>query len=536
MKIIGVALFGAMFCTVLSASQKVKEEHKVAFFGEDVHIPLPSLDSTEVLFKPASNPASENVLMRNGQVMNGRAQLNSLKHLVLEDVGEEDEGTYVIKNTKAPANVKHIILLVRDCAMEQVVKYGETYHIQIKNISVPISLEFRPSPAQVNQTTEPPAVLLLNQSSVLAEENKGRLSVSESRVTLSRVRGTDEGSYTVLDREGKVKMRTCLNVKEHQNFVHLSYGSTLKINMFVDQTKANLLYTPDSDRRDRVIIDQGELVMPLDPLLDRRLTVEGSMCILERVRVSDRGLFRVTDQFGFPVTNIYLEVEAYKLPTLYVAILSLLGLLVFLLLVCLFSCLINVHRRAEKARKIALIAQQAGKGDGEAFVKVVQEAYTRFAEESTLASTWDNSNATESTEVTIKGLEVTKAGRYHTLTSDKNFLEMSDSGVEFNSSTLPLDSECETDMPQTFTSHKLLLNNSNSVAATVIPEGADRTPDSAMSSSPVTPPRSEGDAQEEDLMGDTTPEIASRGMELAIAPEVVDSVAEPADTSNNIPT
>ena len=66
----------------------------------------------------------------------------------------------------------------------------------------------------------------------------------------------------------------------------------------------------------------------------------------------------------------FLSLLAYKLPTLYVAILSLLGFLVLLLLVCLLSCLINVRRRAEKARQIALIAQQAGKGDGDAFVKV----------------------------------------------------------------------------------------------------------------------------------------------------------------------
>lgn len=91
----------------------VKEEHKIAFFGEDVHIPLPSLVSTEVLFRPASNRTAVVVLMRDGRVVGHRAQLNSLKHLILEDVGEEHEGMYVIKNTEVPADVKHIILIVR---------------------------------------------------------------------------------------------------------------------------------------------------------------------------------------------------------------------------------------------------------------------------------------------------------------------------------------------------------------------------------------------------------------------------------------
>lgn len=65
-----------------------------------------------------------------------------------------------------------------------------------------------------------------------------------------------------------------------------------------------------------------------------------------------------------------LPTTAYKLPQLYVAIIALLSLLAFLLLVCLLSCLIKVHRRAEKARKITLIAQQAGKSEGEVFRQV----------------------------------------------------------------------------------------------------------------------------------------------------------------------
>ncbi|RVE60047.1 hypothetical protein OJAV_G00194260 [Oryzias javanicus] len=58
---------------------------------------------------------------------------------------------------------------------------------------------------------------------------------------------------------------------------------------------------------------------------------------------------------------------AYKLPPLTTAILAMLSLVAFMLLVCLLSCLYTVHKRNEKNRKLMLIAQQAGKGDGEAF-------------------------------------------------------------------------------------------------------------------------------------------------------------------------
>ena len=62
---------------------------------------------------------------------------------------------------------------------------------------------------------------------------------------------------------------------------------------------------------------------------------------------------------------------AYKLESLYVAIIALLGLLVFLLLVCLLSCLFKVKKRAKRAAALEKLAQNAGKEDeGEAFREV----------------------------------------------------------------------------------------------------------------------------------------------------------------------
>uniref|UniRef100_A0A667XW89 Uncharacterized protein n=1 Tax=Myripristis murdjan TaxID=586833 RepID=A0A667XW89_9TELE len=498
---------------------------RTAFFGEDVHIDVPPGDFGEVVFKPRTTPSSDVVLLKAGQVVSSRGRLNELDHLVLEDVQEEDEGTYIIQDSSNPAQVTHIILIVRDCALEQVVKYGDNYHIPLNNIQGPITLEF--SLAQTNETdiqqaTEPPAVVLYNQTAVAAEEYVGRLSVSSKQVTLHTVRMTDEGSFTVLDWEGKVRKRNCLNVRVHQNFVTLPYGGTLKVNLYLHFSQLNIVYTPNSDRRDRVIVDQGVLMAPLDPLLEGRLTVAGSHLTMKKVHMADTGVLKVTDLAGFPVENVYLEVQAYKLPTLYVAILSLLGVIAFLLLLCLLSCVYKVHKRNEKNKKLTLLAQQAGKGDGEAFRQVVHEAYTRFTEESQIQSTWDK--PTESTEVTIKGLEVSKPGRYQALTSDKNFLEMSDSGVEITFSGLPLDSD--TDVPMTYASHKPLLNAasptavtggvlSDSLEATVVPDGdfsACRTPNSATSASPASNPRSFAAATPDgSLQGAASPGGASRG-------------------------
>lgn len=88
----------------------------------------------------------------------------------------------------------------------------------VVNICLRWLTSLRPSLVPTNQSdmqhaTEPPPILLYNNSTVLVEEYEERLSVSEKRVTLHSVRITDEGSFTVMDRTGKVRRRNCLNVR-----------------------------------------------------------------------------------------------------------------------------------------------------------------------------------------------------------------------------------------------------------------------------------------------------------------------------------
>lgn len=97
---------------------------------------------------------------------------------------------------------------------------------------------------------------------------------------------------------------------EHQDFLHLTYGENLKMKLYLHHSSVNIVYRPKSDNVDRVILDQGVLVTPLDPLLEGRLTVEGSQLIMKKVHVA--GVFKVTDLAGFPVAYIYIEVDGKR--------------------------------------------------------------------------------------------------------------------------------------------------------------------------------------------------------------------------------
>lgn len=531
MKAVAAAVLCVLFYSAVLASPKVKDEHRTAFFGEDLYINVPAKELGELVFKPKTNPLDV-VLLQGGQVVpqtqpqgnlsGPEVKLISPGHITLENLQEKDEGLYIIKNN-ASTVVKKLIVTVKDCAVEQIIKYGDHYDIHLSHVEGPIALEFRPSAVSTNQTdavpTEPPPVLLFNQT-ILMEEYEKRLSVSEKKVTLRSVRMSDEGSYTVMDRTGKVKMRNCLNVREHQNFIRLTYGANFTLHLYLHHSNLNVVYRPKSSSQDRPIVEQGVVISPLDSQLEGRLSVEGAVIHMKKLQEADTGVFKLTDLAGFSVAHVYIEVEPYKLPPLTVVILSLLGLVAFMLLVCLLSCLYKVHKRNEKNKKLLLLAQQSGKGDGEAFRQVVHEAYTRFTEESLMQSICDQPS--ESTEVTIKGLEVSKPGRYQALTSDTNLLEMSDSGVEFTSSGLPLDSD--TDGGMTYASHKPLLNAVSPTAITEVPANspdvsaplddlsATRTPDSVLSPSPASNPRSLTPATPEgSQQGAASPGAVSRG-------------------------
>lgn len=431
--------------------------------------PVPS----EVTFRNRSSPRSADlVLMRGDTVVNNRVKLNA-QHLIINSVDEGYEGVYTIKNLDKPEDIRRITLVVRDCSNEQIIKYGDNYHIPLSGVTPPITMEYKPIAVEANLTSRP-GLVLLTSTGISRGGYEGRISVSERHVTLSAVTGADEGSYNIRDGKGVIRRKVCLNVKEHQHFVTLPYGKRLKINLILNSSLVQLYYTPEKDPTPRLLLDKGEFTSAQTELgLEGRLSLEDSLVVLDQVKGADAGQFKITDILGFTVSSIHLQVQPYKLESLYVAIIALLGLLVFLLLVCLLSCLIKVKKRAKRAAALEKIAQKDSKEDeGEAFRQVVKNI-TKLSEESKHSQA-DNTEKSQSTEVDIKGLEVSSKE------VGVDNLETSDSGVGFNTA-LPLDTD--TDAPDQ-------ISDSVAVTISVAPE-TKPSPPSAAESKPSAPPAME---------------------------------------------
>ncbi|XP_038566997.1 uncharacterized protein si:dkeyp-77h1.4 [Micropterus salmoides] len=469
---VSVMAFSFLLTTALSAPVKVLEDSVTLFHGENFHIMLPPVPS-EVTFRNRSSPRSADlVLMRGDTVVNNRVKLNA-QHLIINSVDEGYEGVYTIKNLDKPEDIRRITLVVRDCSNEQIIKYGDNYHIPLSGVTPPITMEYKPIAVEANLTSRP-GLVLLTSTGISRGGYEGRISVSERHVTLSAVTGADEGSYNIRDGKGVIRRKVCLNVKEHQHFVTLPYGKRLKINLILNSSLVQLYYTPEKDPTPRLLLDKGEFTSAQTELgLEGRLSLEDSLVVLDQVKGADAGQFKITDILGFTVSSIHLQVQPYKLESLYVAIIALLGLLVFLLLVCLLSCLIKVKKRAKRAAALEKIAQKDSKEDeGEAFRQVVKNI-TKLSEESKHSQA-DNTEKSQSTEVDIKGLEVSSKE------VGVDNLETSDSGVGFNTA-LPLDTD--TDAPDQ-------ISDSVAVTISVAPE-TKPSPPSAAESKPSAPPAME---------------------------------------------
>lgn len=431
-----VAVLSVLLTTALSVPVQSQEETEKLFQGEDFHIWLRSL-KMEVTYRNRSAPhsqTSDEPLMREGKSVSSRAQLNShLSHLIIESVSEADEGLYTIQDPDNPEDVRRINLIVRDCSNEQTLKYGDNYHIPL-DVPFPVTLEYRPLSVEANQTSKP-ALILMTASKTTRDGYQDRIIISEKHITLRAVTGADEGSYTILVGKGNVHWKMCLNVREHLHFLELPQGKRMKINLIMNSSLLEMNYTRNSDPAPRTphrLMDKGNFTNAQTELgFEGRISLDGNVFFLDDIKASDAGEFKVTDILGFTVTIVHLELKPFKLEKLYVAIIALLAFVVFLLLACLVSCLFKVRKRAKRNAALEKLAKE---DDGEAFRQVVKNI-TKLSEESKHSQA-DTTEKSQSTEVDIKGLEV----------SSKEVgvgnLETSDSGVGFNTA-LPLDTDTD---------------------------------------------------------------------------------------------
>ncbi|XP_018610434.1 uncharacterized protein LOC108935927 isoform X2 [Scleropages formosus] len=181
------------------------EEQKVVCSGKDFSLPVQSRLRV-VLFSPRFSPGSTRVVLENNKVMDPRYEWTGDKMLLLKEVTERDQGLFKLKMSSGTIYRK-IRLTVVDCIKSFSLFYGDDFKIDISHGGAVI--EFSPEGSQSF-----PQSLILWNSSVPWESQRGRGSVKGGHWILEGVTQADQGNYTLRDGSRQLLSTVRLNVGE----------------------------------------------------------------------------------------------------------------------------------------------------------------------------------------------------------------------------------------------------------------------------------------------------------------------------------
>ncbi|XP_067373853.1 uncharacterized protein [Channa argus] len=212
------------------------EEVQMLCVGEEFHLPVYSTSRT-VIFTPHPD-GPKRILLEKTMVKDPRYEWTRDKMLVLNEVTQSDQGLYAIKLLSG-FTYETVRLIVSDCIKSFHRNYGDSFeHIIPENGSL---LEFSPRGAPPEAT---PIVLWNQTDPQSGGRRRGRLLRGGKVWVAERVKQTDQGNYTVRDRQGKVLIRSTLTVRGYSFNITRFTKESLNLPLFLPVPHAHLIFTP----------------------------------------------------------------------------------------------------------------------------------------------------------------------------------------------------------------------------------------------------------------------------------------------------
>ncbi|XP_018610433.1 uncharacterized protein LOC108935927 isoform X1 [Scleropages formosus] len=286
------------------------EEQKVVCSGKDFSLPVQSRLRV-VLFSPRFSPGSTRVVLENNKVMDPRYEWTGDKMLLLKEVTERDQGLFKLKMSSGTIYRK-IRLTVVDCIKSFSLFYGDDFKIDISHGGAVI--EFSPEGSQSF-----PQSLILWNSSVPWESQRGRGSVKGGHWILEGVTQADQGNYTLRDGSRQLLSTVRLNVGEHSFSFTYFTGESLILPLFLPFSKAHLSFIPSSTsshsfagHRATVLLVRDGQVVTKEERYKGQLTLaqvdDANEIVIAQLRLEDSGVYEIRDREGNLVSSTWLEV------------------------------------------------------------------------------------------------------------------------------------------------------------------------------------------------------------------------------------
>ncbi|KAL4641722.1 hypothetical protein GN956_G10411 [Arapaima gigas] len=286
------------------------EEKKVVCSGKDFTLPIQSRLRI-VVFSPMFSPESTKVVLENNKIMDPRYEWTGDKTLLLRGVTKRDQGLFKVKMSSGIIYRKIHLTVVGKRLLLTVLFYGDDFKIDISHGGAVI--EFSPKGSQAF----PQSIILWN-SSVPWESQRGRGSVKDGHWVLEEVTQSDQGNYNLRDGSGQLLSAIHLNVEgRYFSFTYFT-GESLILPLFLPFAKAHLSFIPSStsvhssSHHATILLVRDGQVVTKDARYKGQLTLaqvdDANEIVIAQLRLEDSGVYEIQDREGNLVSSTWLEV------------------------------------------------------------------------------------------------------------------------------------------------------------------------------------------------------------------------------------
>ncbi|XP_023184514.1 uncharacterized protein LOC111607014 isoform X1 [Xiphophorus maculatus] len=287
-------LLVTVFCALWGPSATL--DKKEVCYGQDLAFPehiQRNIQQGPLYFTP-SNGGKRKILMENGKAKDPRLKVGKFT-TSLTLLTKKDEGVYALTN--GSTIIDELQLKIKDCAEEIIKDYMDEWSYRL-----PVLIHYveYTSPHNEDET-----LVLWNSTNPQSEQRKG--VVKNYFWTISGVTQADNGYYNFRKKEGTLRSRILLTVKEKTRYYDSKGNEDLLI--MTPWTRRPWTVTfKDVETKHVTIIENGNLVWDVNRF-SGRISIQSNGIKIKSVKAMDSGTYEFRDPQGNLAFSAHVSVD-----------------------------------------------------------------------------------------------------------------------------------------------------------------------------------------------------------------------------------
>uniref|UniRef100_A0A087X9Y3 Uncharacterized protein n=1 Tax=Poecilia formosa TaxID=48698 RepID=A0A087X9Y3_POEFO len=290
-------LLVTVFCALWGPSATLNEND--VCYGSDLKFPMhlqPNIQ--QGLYFTPRNGGKRKTLMENGKAQEPRLKVDRY-NTRLTNLTEKDEGIYSV--TYGSTIIDELQLKIKDCAEKIIKDYMHDWSYRLPTATHYVEYT---SPHKEEET-----VILWNLNNPLSKPTRGDLK--GNFWTISGVTQADNGYYNFRGKEGTLRRRVFLTVKENTR----SYDAEVNENLLIMSPWSGgpwtVTFKKDLETSGQVtIIENGDLVNNGNRF-SGRISIQSDGIKIRHVEAMDSGIFEFRDPQGNLALSAHVNVDGH---------------------------------------------------------------------------------------------------------------------------------------------------------------------------------------------------------------------------------